>query len=76
MTKIITANFLIWKSMELHTDSRTKHPVKRAVKNDTKCEHACCACRDTKQIYNPKTDTYHKCRRCVNLTTSNYDWFD
>jgi len=39
MTKIITANFLMWKGMELHSDSRTKRPVKYALKKQIKEEY-------------------------------------
>ena len=76
MTKIITANFMIWKSMDLHTNSRTKHPRKYMYKKKLECDHNCAVCRGKCVIYNPGTDTYHKCRRCEQTVKKDYDWFD
>jgi hypothetical protein len=80
MTKIITANFLIWKSMDLHTDSRTKRPNKYVSKQELKHENKCPVCRDKCKIYNPRLDTYIKCRRCegctINVVSKDYDWLD
>jgi hypothetical protein len=76
MTKIITANFMIWKSMDLQTNSRTKHPRKYVYKKKLKCDHNCTACKGTCKIYNPHADSYHKCRRCEQKVKDDYDWFD
>ena len=80
MTKIITANFLMWKGMELHSDSRTKLTVKYALKKQIKEEYNCPMCRDKCKIYNPILDTYMKCRRCdgctIKLDSKDYDWLD
>lgn len=76
MTKIITANLMIWKSMDLHTDSRTKYPAKNKVKKITKHDHKCHVCRDVRRIYNPITDSYRKCRRCTESNSGDYDWLD
>lgn len=71
MTKIITANFLIWKGMDLQSESRTKRP-----KIKLKGKYECPACLDKHKIYCPDTDSYRKCRRCDGSRIINYDWFD
>lgn len=74
MTKIITANFLLWKSMDLQTNSRTKRPRRKMMT----CN--CPMCFDKCEYYCPETDSYKKCRRCdgcrIKLNTSDYDWLD
>ena len=81
MTKIITGSFLIWKGLDLHTDSRTKHPRKAKSKELAKVIYNCYVCRDKCEIYSPAEDKYVKCRRCDGCrikmdSTDDYDWFD
>jgi len=70
MAKIITAQFLTWKLMELDTNTRIKRAKMRP---PVKC---CPQCRDRKYVYNPKTDSYNVCRRCNKEEKKDYNWFD
>ena len=70
MAKIITAQFLTWKLMELDTQARIKRMKMRP---PVKC---CPQCRDRKYVYNPKEDTYNVCRRCIKEEKKDYNWFD
>ena len=79
MTKIITANFLVWKTMDLQTNSRTKHPKKFQIKKDLKTRYNCFVCRDKCKVYSVSEDKYVKCRRCDGCRikfTKDYDWLD